>query len=167
VMQPELIACPPMVVLGIDVTTSNAAEADSSTAKLPGLWARFYQERVIEKIPGTTLPALPVGVYTDYESDHMGRYRVLVGAVVKTGAVAPQGLIAVTLPAGQYLVFRGTGEMPGAVTRTWQAVWSHFATPGDHARAFTADFELYRSPDMVDIFIAVKDATPHTNGLEI
>lgn len=145
-----------MAVIGIDVITSNAAEADPSTAQLPELWARFYREAILEQIPRKTPPVLPVAVYTDYETDHTGRYRVIAGAAVEAGTAPPKGLVGVTLPAGRYLVFHSEGAMPDVVIRAWQAVWSHFATPGDDIRAFTADFEQYSGSDRVDIFIALK-----------
>jgi predicted transcriptional regulator YdeE len=155
-MTPSLVTCEEMAVLGIEVTTSNAAESDPDKARIPALWGRFFGEDVLSKIPGKRAPVSPVGVYTDYESDHNGRYRVLVGAVVEQGTLPPEGFGRATVPAGRYLIFRGEGQMPGIVIQTWISVWQYFAEGSSHVRAYTADFELYRGQNAVDIYIAVK-----------
>jgi predicted transcriptional regulator YdeE len=142
--------------VGIDVTTSNAAERDPTTAKIPALWARYYGEGVLSRIPRKKSPVWPVGVYTDYESDHHGRYRLLAGAAVEGMELVADGFGQATLAAGRYLVFSGEGEMPGVVIQTWMSVLEYFSKPSDHVRAYTADWELYRGPNAVDIHIAVK-----------
>jgi len=150
-----------MIVLGIDVTTSNAAETDPDKARIPALWGRFYGEDVLSRLPGKKAPVLPVGVYTDYESDHNGQFRVLAGAAVEEGIVPPDGFGQVTLPAGRYVMFRGEGQMPDAVIQTWMSVWRYFSEPRGHVRAYTADFELHRGPSAVDIYIAVRTRSDH------
>jgi predicted transcriptional regulator YdeE len=155
-MTPTLVTHEGMTVLGIDATTLNADEADSARARIPSLWGRFYAEGVLGRVPRKKPPVLPVGVYTDYESDHNGRYRILAGAAVEEGAPLPEGLGRAVVPAGTYLMFRGQGQMPGVVPQTWMSVWRYFAEAGGHARAYTTDFELYRGPEVVEIYIAVK-----------
>jgi predicted transcriptional regulator YdeE len=145
-----------LIVVGIDTTTSNAVEGDSARAQIPRLWARYFAEDVLSRIPGKKQPALPVGAYTDYESDHTGAYRVVAGAAVADGVEPPEGLVRVTLPAGRYLVFSGEGPMPETVIQTWMGVWRYFAEPRDFVRAYTGDFELYRGPNLVEIHIGVR-----------
>ena len=53
-------------------------------------------------------------------------------------------------------MFKGEGQMPAVVVQTWMSVWQYFSQPGSHARAYTADFEMYRGPEAVEIYIAVK-----------
>jgi len=155
-MTPELVTLTEMTVVGIDITTSNAAERDPAKARIPALWGRFYGEGVLGKIPGAKSPVLPVGVYTDYESDHNGQYRLLAGAVVEGMELPADGFRRATLPAGRYLVFRGEGEMPGAVIQTWMSIWDFFSKPSGYVRAYTSDWERYREPSAVDIYIAVR-----------
>jgi predicted transcriptional regulator YdeE len=156
VMEPELVAHEGMTILGIDVTTSNAAESDPARARLPELWARFIRDNVLQRIPGQLSPIHPVGVYTNYENDQDGRYRVVVGVAVTEGTIRPDDLVSVTVPPGDYLVFSGTGGLPEVVIRTWESVWSYFASAKQYVRAFTADFERYPQPDAIEIYIAVK-----------
>jgi predicted transcriptional regulator YdeE len=111
---------------------------------------------VLPRAPGKLLPIHPIGVYTDYESDQNGRYRVIAGAAVAEDTVPPQGLVGMTTPSGDYLVFRGTGAMPEVVMQTWASVWSYFSAAKRYVRAFTTDFERYPRPDAIEIHIAVK-----------
>jgi predicted transcriptional regulator YdeE len=153
---PRLVEYEGGVVLGIDLVTSNADEADPTRGKIPGLWARFRTEDVLGTIPGKRAPVQPVGVYTDYESDHTGPFRLVAGAMVDEQTRAPRGLRRVVLRPGRYLVFGGEGELPGVVIGTWMAIWSYFEKSTEYRRAYTADFEVYPGPTHVDIYIAVK-----------
>ena len=45
-MTPELKSLPGFKVVGIEIRTSNAAETNAASAKIPGLWGRFYQEKI-------------------------------------------------------------------------------------------------------------------------
>ena len=153
---PSLVRHEGAVVIGKDVSTSNADEVDPARAKIPGLWQRFYAEGVLGQIPGKTVPVVPLGVYTDYEGDHTAPYRLLAGAAVQEGTPSPAGLARARIPAGRYLLFKAEGDMPRVVIDTWAAIWDYFSKSPGHARAYTADFELYRGPKTVEIYIAVK-----------
>jgi predicted transcriptional regulator YdeE len=155
-MTPTLVTRGGMVVQGIETTTMNAAEGDPAKAQIPKLWGRFRAEDILSKLPRKKPPVLPVGVYTDYESDQNGRYRLLAGAAVEDGTALPDGFGQAVVPAGRYLMFRGEGPMPAVVVQTWISVWRYFAESSAHARAYTADFELYPGPTAVEIYIAVK-----------
>jgi predicted transcriptional regulator YdeE len=155
-MTPTLVKHEGMTVVGIDATASNAAEGDPSKARIPVLWARLYAEDVLSRLPRKKAPILPVGVYTDYESDHNGRYRILAGGAVEEGAALSEDLGRAVVPAGSYLMFKGEGQMPAVVVQTWISVWHYFAGPGSHVRAYTTDFEVYRGPEAVEIYIAVR-----------
>jgi predicted transcriptional regulator YdeE len=155
-MTPTIVLRDRATAIGIGVNTSNAAEMDQTLAKIPMLWARFYSEGILGKIPAKKLPVVAMGIYTDYESDHNGPYRLVAGAIVEDGTAAPNGFAVATLPAGKYLKFTGEGEMPGVVIDTWEAIWSYFSAPAKEMRAFSTDFEVYCGPETVDIYIAVR-----------
>jgi hypothetical protein len=53
-IKPNLITIGGKNVVGVEVRTSNRAEAVSETSKIPGLWARFFQ--VEGGIPNRTEP---------------------------------------------------------------------------------------------------------------
>lgn len=154
-MEPQLTVVRAMMVVGLEVRTSNRDEMDRATARIPGIWGRFYRESVTEAVPGRTETGGPLAVYSHYESDHTGPYSLLVGVEMVEGGT-PTGMARVDVVEGRYLVFPARGAMPQSVMDTWKAIWDYFATNAHHERAYTTDFEQYRGADVVDIHIAVK-----------
>ena len=155
-MTPRVVEHAGAMVVGIDVTTSSAAEADSATGAIGPLWERFHADGTLSMIPAKLSPVFALGVYTDYESDHTGRYRLLAGAAVEEGTPFPEGLAQARIPAGSYLVFAAEGEMPHVVVETWTGIWNYFSECADHVRSYTADFEVYLGPNEIEIYVAVK-----------
>jgi predicted transcriptional regulator YdeE len=155
---PRSVERPGFDVAGIAVETSNARERDPAAAQIPGLWKRFFDERIGERIGNRVSPEQVLGVYTRYESDVNGRYTLLVGAEVDGLEQMPPGLVRLTIPSARYLVFEAVGRMPSAILETWSAVWSYFSPASAPRRAYTADFELYdvKTPERVEVHIAVK-----------
>ena len=137
-------------IKGIKVRTKNADEMSPDTSKISGLWQRFYTDvaQHLEK------EAAVLGVYCNYESDFTGEFDVLAGSDVLENDVAND---SVTIQAGRYLVFEGNGSMPQAVIDTWSRIWEYFSSnEPEYTRAYTTDFELYKSDCEIQIFIAIK-----------
>lgn len=154
-MQPMLVSVQPFVVSGLAVRTVNRDEADPSRAKLPGLWGQFYGQHLSDKISNRTVNSLVYGVYSDYESDASGPYTVTAGVSV---SVPAPDYSSAPVRAGQYLVFESRGAMPQAVVDGWSAVWQYFEQPRKWRRLFVTDYEEYREPDRVAIFISVAES---------
>ena len=75
----------------------------------------------------------------------------------KITAPPAEPLQQLTLVGGDYLVFEATGKMPQVVIETWQRVWEYFS--GDavaYRRAYTTDFEFYKGPQEIQLYISVK-----------
>lgn len=155
-MEPRLVTFDGAVVIGIDLVTSNTAEADPAHGKIPALWGRFRSENVLDAVPGKSTPVAPVGVYTDYEGDETGEFHLIAGAMVEPNTAVPAGLRRVELRAGRYLVFGAEGELPRIVIETWKAIWRYFSESTESRRAFATDFEIYPGPTRVDIYIGVE-----------
>ena len=100
-MEPRLTTSGGMKVIGFEVRTSNSLEADRATAKIPGLWKRFFEERLEEKIPKRTTPGSHFGVYTNYEGDHTGMYSLIVSAEVSSLDRVPEGTMGLMIRAGK------------------------------------------------------------------
>jgi predicted transcriptional regulator YdeE len=143
-------------VVGIAVRTSNAAEADPAKGRIGALWMRFHSEDIPGQITGKKLPVTPIGVYSNYEGDDKGRYRLMAGAAVDTGTTPPAGMELAIVPAGRYLMFQAEGPMPSIVIETWKEVWSHFSNAPAEVRAFTVDFERYPGPTSVEVYISIR-----------
>lgn len=132
-------------VIGYSAITKNSDELSSLTAKIPTLWQQASAHELLRNTP-------LFGVYSDFESDANGLYKLTVGALLKE----PQGeLSRVAIQSGEYLVFKGLGLMPETVIATWKYVWDYFATHTQYSRSYLTDFESYPNPDEVSIYIGV------------
>jgi predicted transcriptional regulator YdeE len=154
-LTPTLLQVEPFCVAGISTRTKNADESSPETGKLGKLWQRFYQESIAEKIPHQDSAGGIYGVYSSYESDVNGEYSVTAG--MKVSSVESIGdLSGVDVAGGDYLMFEAKGEMPQVVINTWLAVWNYFKDNGELRRKYTTDFEHYKAPGEVAIYIAVE-----------
>lgn len=135
------------IVTGFSVRTQNKDEFNEKTAKLPSLWQQFYTSKLATN-------ANIFGVYSNYDSDANAPYTVTAG--VETSPHSQTELSAVTIKAGNYLVFQGTGPMPAIVVETWKRVWDFFETNTEYRRNFISDFEAYRGSDQVSIYIGLE-----------
>lgn len=137
---------------GFSVRTTNQAERNPETAQISALWERFYQHAGSH----LTKQSQVYGVYTNYESDMNGAFDVY--ACTDNAAVLRlDNAKTVTLQSGTYLKFSGAGEMPQAVIDAWGEVWAYFTSDNcPHTRAYTTDFEWYKSPNDVEIYIAIQ-----------
>ncbi|WP_395342763.1 GyrI-like domain-containing protein [Ningiella sp. W23] len=135
-------------VKGIAVRTDNLSEMGSTTAKIGPMWEKFYSEIAPSLKDGANV----YGLYTNYESDHNGTFDV----VACSDNIEAQNVSSYQIQAGNYLVFKGSGQMPQVVIELWQQVWKYFELPSNHhKRAFNTDFELYKSETEVELFISV------------
>jgi predicted transcriptional regulator YdeE len=144
------------VVTGVSVRTKNTDEMNKSTAKIGGLWSKFYSSVASSLKDG----AITYGVYHQYESDFTDEFTVLAGADLVEESVKSE-LQSVPIAEGKYAVFIGVGEMPRTVIDVWSEIWSYFsATNCPYERVYTTDFELYKGTNEVEIYIAcvMKDA---------
>ena len=139
-----------IAIAGITVRTTNAAEFNPTTAKIAGLWGRFFNEGLFNKLPGKLDTSPVYGVYSNYESDYMGAFDVTAGVATNQ----PEGSLA--LQAGEYLVFKGAGPMPQTVLQTWGVVWQYFQSNPDVKRSYATDYEAYLGTDTVEIHIGVQ-----------
>eukprot|EP01041_Mallomonas_annulata_P026297 gene26297-47569_t len=145
-------------VTGLTVRTRNRDEIDPATARIGGLWDRFFSQSWERNLPGRGEDGRIFGVYSGYESNEHGAFDVTAGV-----AVAEPELVQKTVPdahridieAGDYLVFSGEGDMPQMVIDTWVRIWHYFAENPQVQRRFGTDFEAYEGPDKVAIHVGV------------
>jgi predicted transcriptional regulator YdeE len=138
-------------VSGYSTVTNNAAEMSPDKGKIPALWQKFDAEVPVDYRGGERV----YGVYYDYESDHTGDFTVLAGF---DGSVdkANTKIETITVPAGKYLVFSCTGDMPQIAIDAWTQVWQYFSqTSTEYQRLFTVDFEHYPNGNAIDVYIAI------------
>lgn len=139
-------------IYGISVRTSNANEFNPETAKIAALYQNFDKTVPVDYKNGARV----YGLYYGYESDHNGEFSVLAGTDQPAASPA-RFLEKVKITGGDYLVFEAKGRVPQVVIDTWARIWDYFANDkSEYQRAYTTDFEYYKSQDEIDIYIALK-----------
>ncbi|HTM06526.1 MAG TPA: effector binding domain-containing protein [Patescibacteria group bacterium] len=97
-----------------------------------------------EKIKNPINPAIAIGTYTKYISDHTDEYTYFIGMQVAEHAECPTQLERLTIPAGTYVEFTTQiGKMPDILISTWQKIWQMSSQDFGAERAYDVDFELY------------------------
>jgi predicted transcriptional regulator YdeE len=131
----------PFTVIGISVRTNNVKEAGPH-GEIPKLWQRFIQEGLRERITNRRDSNI-YALYTDYENNRRGEYTFAVGVMVPDEAAVPSGMVAKTVPGGQYVVFTSEAGPPAkVVSEAWMKAWK-LEDQGKLSRAYKTDFELY------------------------
>jgi predicted transcriptional regulator YdeE len=154
-VRPERVRRSATQVIGIETRTTRQREADPATATIPVLWRRFRDQALDGRIPNRTGTASACVVYTDYEGEQRGAYRCVVGGEVTSADEVPAGMVAVAVPAGDYLVFAARGPMPGALVAAWARI-AEFFERAPVRRAWTADLEVhYPTGSAVDVLVAL------------
>ena len=139
-------------IKGISVRTKNANEMNPETSRIGGLWQKFYANIA----PNLKDKATVFAVYYDYESDASGEYSVLAGSD-KIEESYNKNLEKASIHNGKYMLFEAKGDLPQAVIDTWSKIWDFFSSDdAGYQRAYSTDFELYKSQNEIEIYIAVK-----------
>jgi len=157
-MNKQIVERDAFTVIGIEVRTNNSEAA----TVIPRQWDRFFKEGVPGKIPNRADANL-VAVYSGYASDYHGDFDYLIGARVKDGSTATEGMVVKVVPKARYAVLTtDQGPVGKVVSEAWQKIWQLEDSGGlGGQRAYKADFELYdqRSRDpknsQVDIYIGI------------
>ena len=143
-LKPRTVRRPAFEVIGIASRTSFQKES-SDSGMLPQMWKRFYKESLIDQIPSKANDEI-VSCYTDFSGDATGEYTAVLGAVVKPGSKAPDGMLAVQVPAGKYLEFTTEqGSLGETVPKLWNQITEYFKRPGAPKRTFKTDYEVYEA----------------------
>ncbi|RIH89923.1 Integron-associated effector binding protein [Meiothermus luteus] len=143
------------LVAGYAVRTAHSAEADPSRARLPGLWAQLEGGALELALPRRLAKGKPFVVYHDYDADQ-DRCTMLVGYQVRGLEDVPDGLAALNVPSGRYLMFTAQGPQPQTARRAWVEVEAYFRQPHAPRRAYSFDFEVYENHLRASIFVAVR-----------
>lgn len=129
--------------------------------KIPELWQRFFTEGILEKIPSKKDPHHIIVVYTDFESDETGNYRILIGAETEKTNEIPSGMTKTMIPSGSYTKHTTeTGSFATIGINAWQKIWADGELKKQ--RNYKADFEVYdersANPESAqfDIYVGVK-----------
>lgn len=137
-------------IVGISTITSNEEAFKSNT--IGKLWDEFAKSPIKEKLD--TLSSNNVyAVYSDYENDHTGKYKITIGYAINETKNIPSQYSVMTIPSGKYQQFKPKSLSTEHLVETWQTIWK--TNPELLQRNYKADFEEYNDKD-VSIYIGVK-----------
>ena len=139
-----------LMISGISVVTNNEFEMSEENGKIAGLWEEYFQKDMYKKTFDKANSDFMYGVYSNYESDASGNYKVTVGVEV----TKPKN--AIVIEDKKYLVFSKQGELPMVVVELWEEIWAYFEKNSEYVRAFEIDFEKYAKEDEVEIYVSIK-----------
>jgi len=150
----SVIYKPSFMIIGIECRTKNGA--DYAAVDIPAHWEKFKSQDIYNKVPNKVSDEC-YGLYTNYESDHMGAYSLIIGYRVSSIDEIPEGMVGRVIPESAYAVFDVSGEFPKSLIATWEKIWSLNLN-----RAYTGDFELYTEKFMqntdrpLEVYISIK-----------
>ena len=139
-----------LMISGISTITNNELEMNEESSKIPQLWEEYFQQDIYKKTFDKAKSDFMYGVYSNYESDDTGNYKVTVGVEV----TKPKN--AIVIEDKKYLVFSKQGELPMIVTDLWEEIWDYFAKNDEYERAFEIDFEKFTNENEVEIYVSIK-----------
>lgn len=87
-------------------------------------------------------------IYSNYESNHLGAYDLLIGS--ESNALPD----AIELAECEYMEFPVEGNGIECVAKAWHKIWSNPEIEGK--RAYVTDYELYDTDGNVTIFLSMK-----------
>jgi predicted transcriptional regulator YdeE len=146
----------PKKIVGLSTRTNNEKEASASDGNIMKLWNSFFRNNVADDIKRKKKSSIVYGVYSNYESDFKGDYDFHAGVEAQHNNIH---FGEVSIEAGDYLVFKNTGETPQVLFETWKAVWDYFEDENNkEQRKYITDFEQYdpKKQDLVEIYISIK-----------
>jgi predicted transcriptional regulator YdeE len=136
-MKTEIIEQEGFYIVGISVRTSN--QNGQSKKDIDELWFKFMDDSLIKQIPDRASNDVYC-VYTDYETDHTGKYTAVLGCKVNSLTNINNSFRAVGISAGKYQVYSLKNKLSEVISAAWQQIWE-----SDINRKYTADFDLYCS----------------------
>jgi predicted transcriptional regulator YdeE len=134
-MNQTLITLPTFYVIGISVRTTNQNAQARQDIGL--LWKMFMSKPIGASIHNKLSDDIYC-LYTDYESDYMGRYTTILGYQVSDLENIPDGLVGKKVETNEYQVFTSKGKLPDALGETWMNIWK---SPIN--RKYATDFDVY------------------------
>ena len=139
-----------LMISGISTITNNELEMSEENGKIPELWEEYFAKDIYKKTFDKANSDFMYGVYSNYEFNETGNYKVTVGVEV----TKPKN--AIVIEDKKYLVFTKQGELPMVVVELWEEIWDYFEKNSDYERAFEVDFEKYAKEDEIEIFVSIK-----------
>ena len=137
-MKTEIVDQDGFYIVGIAVRTTN--QNGQSKKDIDDLWFKFMDDNLIKHIPNKESNDVYC-VYTDYETDHTGKYTAVLGCKVNSLTnLNSNAFTTVAISAGKYQVYSLKNKLSEVISAAWQQIWV-----SNINRKYSADYDLYSS----------------------
>ena len=157
----EIVKREAIALIGIDGGSTSNEKEMNGRGVIPGMWARFTEEKIIEKIPNLIEDYEIIAAYYDIESDDKGPYSFFIGLPVSSIDIIPDGLSVLKIPEQKFLkVSTSQGSFQTIGIEAWMKIWASNELRKN--RRFDVDLEVYgleaANPEdgRFDIFVGLK-----------
>ena len=131
-MEYTVVQLPKRYIVGLAIKTNN----ERAMQDIPELCERFqdgWQEKITNAVNDDIVCS-----YMEYEGDHTKPYTYIIGCVVDSCDIIPEGMACKELEAGKYARVDVFGHYPESLIDAWKEIWN-----SELDRKFTTDFEVY------------------------
>lgn len=142
-MQPQIIEKPALTIVGLETPFIHALSPETNNFKvIPPLWEKLDQK--VALVPGRIGHAMYGIIYSRPESErsHPHELQYIAGVQTASSALAPEGMVSRTIPAGTFAVFLHRGPIQ-KIADTCREIYRVWLPQSSWRHAEIADVELY------------------------
>jgi AraC family transcriptional regulator len=162
-MEPKLVIKPAFQIIGYELKTR--IQDGQNHKDIPQFWQQYLQQGLGCKIPNPINPYEELGICTNFNPE-TGEFVYVIGMIVPEGTLAPEGMVSMSFPEQEYIVFTTPKSDEQSFSPTIQSTWNYIFTEwfpqSGYEHAGTVEFELYderchgSENKQMDIYIPVK-----------
>jgi AraC family transcriptional regulator len=162
-MEPKIITKPAFCIIGYELRTR--IQDGQNHKDIPQFWQQYLQQGLGRKIPNPVHPYQELGICTNFNPE-TGEFSYVIGMEVPKGTAVPEGMVSLSLPEEEYVVFTtpksDEQSFSPSIQSTWNYIFSEWFPQSGYEHAGTVEFELYdercHGPENkeMDIYIPVR-----------
>jgi AraC family transcriptional regulator len=165
-MEPNLVTKPAFHIIGYELRT-NSTDGQNNM-DIPQFWQQYLQKNLGCNIPNPINQNQELGICTNFDPE-TGEFVYVIGMEVKEGTQAPEGMVYMSFPEQEYVVFTtpksDEQSFSSTIQSTWNNIFTNWFPQSGYEHAGTVEFELYdercygSENKEMDIYIPVKKQT--------
>jgi AraC family transcriptional regulator len=165
-MEPTLVTKPAFHIIGYELRTKN--KDGQNNMDIPQFWQQYMQKNLGCSIPDPINKNQELGICTNFDPE-TGEFVYVIGMEVKEGTQAPEGMVYMSFPEQEYVVFTtpksDEQSFSSTIQSTWNNIFTNWFPQSGYEHAGTVEFELYdercygSENKEMDIYIPVKKQT--------
>ncbi|CAG9606786.1 AraC family transcriptional regulator [Pseudoneobacillus rhizosphaerae] len=165
-MEPTLVTKPAFHIIGYELRTKN--KDGQNNMDIPQFWQQYMQKNLGCTIPDPINKNQELGICTNFDPE-TGEFVYVIGMEVKEGTQAHEGMVYMSFPEMEYVVFTtpksDEKSFSSTIQSTWNNIFTNWFPQSGYEHAGTVEFELYderchgSENKEMDIYIPVNKQT--------